>query len=190
MEMIRVLQAKKKLEIVKKSLLNNYKQPKSKEENKNNLEKKKLIDDEDNIKNEIVMNQVNMQLPKNYKKDIIKNREEMLKNDEYETAKNSFYNVNENNNKVKIKKKNFGNLSSLQVDYDEYKKKKISIKKAITDNELINIITKPKINIKKYKQKKKLMMIMKIKANIFHIQLKKLKKKMILLFCLHLFYLV
>ena len=56
MEMIRVLQAKKKLEIVKKSLLNNYKPPKSKEENKNNLEKKKLIDDEDNIKNEIVMN--------------------------------------------------------------------------------------------------------------------------------------
>ena len=42
MEMIRVLQAKKKLEIVKKSLLNNYKQPKSKEENKNNLEKKKI----------------------------------------------------------------------------------------------------------------------------------------------------
>ena len=56
MEMIRVLQAKKKLEIVKKSLLNNYKKPKSEEENKNNLEKKKLIDDEDNIKNEIVMN--------------------------------------------------------------------------------------------------------------------------------------
>ena len=102
-------------------------------------------------KNLNLMNQVNYQLPKNYKKEIIKNRKEMLENDEYETAKNSFYNVNENNNKVKIKKKNFGNLSSLQVDYDEYKKKKISIKKAITDNELINIITKPKINIKKYK---------------------------------------
>ena len=102
-------------------------------------------------KNLNLMNQVNYQLPKNYKKEIIKNRKEMFENDEYETAKNSFYNVNENNNKVKIKKKNFGNLSSLQVDYDEYKKKKISIKKAITDNELINIITKPKINIKKYK---------------------------------------
>ena len=37
------------------------------------------------------MNQVNMQLPKNYKKVILNNRKEMLENDEYETAKNTFY---------------------------------------------------------------------------------------------------
>ena len=96
------------------------------------------------------MNQVNVQLPKNYKKDIFKNRKEMLENDEYETAKNSFYNSKENNKK-KLKKKNYNNLSCIQVDNDEIKKKKISIKKAITDNELINMVTKPKINIKKYK---------------------------------------
>ena len=96
------------------------------------------------------MNQVNFQLPKNYKKEIIKNRKEMLENDEYETAKNSFYNSKENNNKI-IKKKNLENLSSLQVDYDEIKKRKITNKKAITDNELINLVSKSKINIKKYK---------------------------------------
>ena len=96
------------------------------------------------------MNQVNNQLPKNYKKEIIKNRKEMLENDEYETSKNSFCKEKEKR-KTKKKKKSFGNLSSLQVDYDEYKKKKISIKKAITDNELNNIIAKSKINIKKYK---------------------------------------
>ena len=98
------------------------------------------------------MNQVNFQLPKNYKKEIIKNRKEMLENDEYETAKNSFYNSKENNNNKIIKKKNFGNLSCLQVDCDEIKKKKISNKKAITDNELNNnLIAKSKINIKKHK---------------------------------------
>jgi len=38
------------------------------------------------------MNQVNRQLPrKNYKNDRLKNQMEMLENDEYETAKNSFY---------------------------------------------------------------------------------------------------
>ena len=96
------------------------------------------------------MNQVNTQLPKNYKKVILNNRKEMLENDEYETAKNSFYQEKEDN-KVKKKKKNFGNLSSLHVDYDEIKNKKISFKKAITDNELNNIVTKPKINVKKSK---------------------------------------
>ena len=97
------------------------------------------------------MNQVNFQLPKNYKKEIINNRKEMLENDEYETAKNSFYNSKENNNNKIIKKKNLENLSSLQVDYDEIKKRKITTKKAITDNELINLVSKSKINIKKYK---------------------------------------
>ena len=96
------------------------------------------------------MNQVNNQLPKNYKKEIIKNRKEMLENDEYETAKNSFYQEKEKN-KSKKKKKNFGNLSSIQVEYDDCKKKKKSIKKAITENELNNIISQPKINVKKYK---------------------------------------
>ena len=94
------------------------------------------------------MNQVNFQLPKNYKKEIINNRKEMLENDEYETAKNSFYNSKENNNNKIIKKKNLENLSSLQVDYDEIKKRKITTKKAITDNELINLVSKSKINIK------------------------------------------
>ena len=96
------------------------------------------------------MNQVNMQLPKNYKKEIIKNREEMLKNDEYETAKNSFYHEKVQN-KSKKKKKNLSNLSSIQVEYDDCKRKKKSIKKAITENELNNIMAKPKINVKKYK---------------------------------------
>ena len=96
------------------------------------------------------MNQVNYQLPKNYKKEIINNRREMFENDEYETAKNSFYNSNENNKKL-IRKKNVGNLSCLQVEYDNIKKKKISNKKAITDNELNNLVAKSKINIKKYK---------------------------------------
>ena len=96
------------------------------------------------------MNQVNMQLPKNYKKVILNNRKEMLENDEYETAKNTFY-KEKGNSKIKKKKKNFSNLSSLQVDYDEFKKKKISTKKAITDNELNNMITKQKINVKKHK---------------------------------------
>ena len=96
------------------------------------------------------MNQVNMQLPKNYKKVILNNRKEMLENDEYETAKNTFY-KEKGNSKIKKKKKNFSNLSSLQVDYDEFKKKKISTKKAITDNELNNMLTKQKINVKKHK---------------------------------------
>ena len=54
MEMIRVLKAKKKLEIVKKSLLNNIKKPIAEEENKNNLVKKKLIV-EDNITDDFLM---------------------------------------------------------------------------------------------------------------------------------------
>ena len=38
------------------------------------------------------MNQINFQLPrKNYKKDRYQNEMEMFQNDEYETAKNSFY---------------------------------------------------------------------------------------------------
>ena len=106
------------------------------------------------------MNQVNRQLPKNYKKEIIKNRKEMLENDEFETAKNSFLREKENEKekekekmkeKPKKKKKHLGNLSCLQVDNDEYKKKKICFKKAITDNELNNLIAKSKINIKKFK---------------------------------------
>ena len=75
---------------------------------------------------------------------------EMLENDEYETTKNTFY-KEKGNSKIKKKKKNFSNLSSLQVDYDEFKKKKISTKKAITDNELNNMLTKQKINVKKHK---------------------------------------
>ena len=96
------------------------------------------------------MNQVNTQLPKNYKKVILNNRKEMLENDEYETAKNSFC-KEKGDKKIKKKKKNLGNLSSLQVDYEEYKNKKISIKKAITDNELNNLNSKNKINVKKSK---------------------------------------
>ena len=37
------------------------------------------------------------------------------------------------------------------MEYDDCKRKKKSIKKAITENELNNIISQPKINVKKYK---------------------------------------
>ena len=96
------------------------------------------------------MNEINKQFPKNYKKDIINNRKEMLENDDYEVAKNSFYQSKEYG-KAKINKKIIANLSCLQVEYNDNKNNKKLHKKAITDNELNIQKLKPKINIKKYK---------------------------------------
>ena len=57
------------------------------------------------------MNQVNRQLPrKNYKNDRLKNQMEMLENDEYETAKNSFYHTKDTK-----KEKNINNLNNLNI---------------------------------------------------------------------------
>ena len=61
------------------------------------------------------MNQVNRQLPrKNYKKDRLKNQMEMLENDEYETAKNSFYHSKDTHKIIK-KEKNINNLNNLNT---------------------------------------------------------------------------
>ena len=77
------------------------------------------------------MNEINKQFPKNYKKDIINNRKEMLENDDYEVAKNSFYQSKEYG-KAKINKKIIANLSCLQVEYNDNKNNKKLHKKAIT----------------------------------------------------------
>ena len=82
------------------------------------------------------MNQINMQLPrKNYKKDRYLNEMEMFENDEYETAKNSFYHKNDKNNN---KKKNLNNLHSLNTRKDlcsEPKKIKPLLEKKYRENE-------------------------------------------------------
>ena len=71
------------------------------------------------------MNLINGQLPrKNYEKDKYQNQMEMLENDEYETAKNSFYHPNSNlneKNKYMKKKKNIHNLNDLNSLKDIYK---------------------------------------------------------------------
>ena len=62
------------------------------------------------------MNQINGQLPrKNYKKDRYQNQMEMFENDEYETAKNSFYHPNDNKNNINKKLKNINNLNNLNT---------------------------------------------------------------------------
>ena len=70
------------------------------------------------------MNLINRQLPrKNYEKDRYQNQKEMLENDEYETAKNSFYHPNSNineKNKIMKKKKNIHNLNDLNALKDIY----------------------------------------------------------------------
>ena len=70
------------------------------------------------------MNQVNRQLPrKNYKKDRYQNQMEMLENDEYETAKNSFYHPKDKNKLLK-KEKSIHNLNNLNNNKDLYNDQK------------------------------------------------------------------
>ena len=70
------------------------------------------------------MNQVNRQLPrKNYKKDRYQNQMEMLENDEYETAKNSFYHPKDKNKLLK-KEKSTHNLNNLNTNKDLYNDQK------------------------------------------------------------------
>ena len=70
------------------------------------------------------MSQVNRQLPrKNYKKDRLKNRMEMLENDEYETAKNSFYHSKDTHKMIK-KEKNLNHLNNLNTIKDIYNEPK------------------------------------------------------------------
>ena len=70
------------------------------------------------------MNQVNRQLPrKNYKKDRYQNQMEMLENDEYETAKNSFYHPKDKNKLLK-KEKSIHNLNNLNTNKDLYNDQK------------------------------------------------------------------
>ena len=84
------------------------------------------------------MNQINGQLPrKNYKKDRYENQMEMFENDEYETAKNSFYHPNDKN-KINKKKKNINylnNLNTLKNIYNEPNKIKPLVAKRYPDNE-------------------------------------------------------
>ena len=80
------------------------------------------------------MNQINGQLPrKNYKKDRYQNQLEMFENDEYETAKNSFYHRSDKNKPIN-KKKNINNLNNLNIIkniFDEPNKKTPLIEKKI-----------------------------------------------------------
>ena len=70
------------------------------------------------------MSQVNRQLPrKNYKKDRLKNRMEMLENDEYETAKNSFYHSKDTHKMIK-KEKSLNHLNNLNTIKDIYNEPK------------------------------------------------------------------
>ena len=85
------------------------------------------------------MNLINGQLPrKNYEKDRFQNQMEMLENDEYETAKNSFYhpnsNINEKNKFIK-KKKNINNLNSIKDNYNEPNKLRPLIEKTNIEKE-------------------------------------------------------
>jgi len=70
------------------------------------------------------MNQVNRQLPrKNYKKDRYQNQMEMLENDEYETAKNSFYHPKDKNKIIK-REKSIHHLNNLNNNKDLYNDQK------------------------------------------------------------------
>ena len=78
------------------------------------------------------MNQINVQLPKkNYKKDRYQNEMEMFENDEYETAKNSFYHPNDKNNKIIKKNNNLNYLNNLNIA----KKLKTLIEKKVIKKE-------------------------------------------------------
>ena len=81
------------------------------------------------------MNQINGQLPrKNYKKERYQNQLEMLENDEYETAKNSFYHPNDNK-KNNNKKKNSNNINTInKIYYDPVKKAPLIEKKNNLNN--------------------------------------------------------
>ena len=105
MEMIRIIKAKKKLEIVKKSLIKNYKKPKGEEENKNNILKKNLIV-EDNITNEnIIMS------PKSFP--IISKKEE--------------------NKEVKINEKQLYEIEKIDKIPDDYYQRPSNLCKIITN---------------------------------------------------------
>ena len=105
MEMIRIIKAKKKLEIVKKSLMKNYKKPKGEEENKNNILKKNLIV-EDNITNEnIIMS------PKSFP--IISKKEE--------------------NKEVKINEKQLYEIEKIDKIPDDYYQRPSNLCKIITN---------------------------------------------------------
>ena len=85
------------------------------------------------------MNQINFQLPrKNYKKDRYQNEMEMFQNDEYETAKNSFYHPVDKKNKNINKNKNIIHLNNLDNNkgiYIEPKQIKTIIEKKYIKNE-------------------------------------------------------
>ena len=85
------------------------------------------------------MNQINFQLPrKNYKKDRYQNEMEMFQNDEYETAKNSFYHPVDKKNKNINKNKNIIHLNNLDNNkgiYIEPKQIKTIIEKKYIQNE-------------------------------------------------------
>ena len=104
------------------------------------------------------MNLINGQLPrKNYKKDRYQNQMEMLENDEYETAKHSFYHPNENSNNNFIKKKknvNFlNNINTLKEIYNNGPNKlRPLIEKRFSDNDtnITDINSKNNYSINKY----------------------------------------
>ena len=104
------------------------------------------------------MNLINGQLPrKNYKKDRFQNQMEMLENDEYETAKHSFYHHNENNNNKLIKKKKnvnyLNNINTLKDIYNnEPNNLRPLIEKRFSDNDtnITDINSKNNYSINKY----------------------------------------
>ena len=103
------------------------------------------------------MNLINVQLPrKNYKKDKYLNQMEMLQNDEYETAKNSFYHPNDNTNNNIIKKKriinNLNNINIIKDIYNVQNKFRPLAEKRYTDNEtnITDINSKNNYSLNKY----------------------------------------
>ena len=104
------------------------------------------------------MNQVNRQLPrKNYKKDRYQNQMEMLENDEYETAKNSFYHPKDKNKILKKEKgiHHLNNLNTIKDLYNDQKPLRPIIERKYMNNESnitdINSNNYPTNNIYNYK---------------------------------------
>ena len=99
------------------------------------------------------MNQVNRQLPrKNYKKDRYLNEMEMFENDEFETAKNSFYHKDDKNNRKKKDINNLNNPNTLKNLYIEPNKIKPLMPKKYKENEsnITDINSKKNYSINKY----------------------------------------